>query len=243
MTLKPLIAATLMVVMAGAASAQSSMHYIDKPVKTLALITPEDVDASRLLPPPPADGSAQAMDELVELHRIAASVSPERMAQARWDDEHESPELLKPTLGRAFDLTVLPHTAALLALVQNDASVSASRAKTLFKRKRPWAVDPTIKTCDPGDKPLTSYPSGHATLGYALALTMAVVLPGRAQDLMARAADYGYSREVCGSHFASDTQASQALATAMVTALLSKPDFQAKLTAARLELARNGFGQ
>jgi acid phosphatase (class A) len=219
------------------------MRSVDKPVKTLALITLEDVDARRLLPPPPAEGSAQAKDELLELHRIAARVSPERMAQARWDDEHESPELLKPTLGQAFDLNILPQTAELLALVQNDASVSASRAKTLFKRKRPWAVDPTIKTCDPQDKPLTSYPSGHATLGYALALTMAVVLPGRAQDLMARAADYGYSREVCGSHFASDTQASQALATAMVTALLSKPDFQAKLSAARLELAHTGIGR
>ena len=61
-------------------------------------------------------------------------------------------------------------------------------------------------------------------------------MPGKSQALLSRASDYAYSREICGSHFASDTQASQALATAMVTRLLTKPDFQAKLERARGEL-------
>ena len=134
-------------------------------------------------------------------------------------------------------MAALPATAALVSVVQTDASILASAAKKVFNRKRPWAVDAAIKTCDPNDKPLTSYPSGHATLGYALALTLAEAMPGRAQALLARASDYAYSREICGSHFASDTQASQVLATAMVIRLTASADFREKLDAARAELA------
>lgn len=236
-----LLAAVALVALAGAPAAHA--HTAAKPAKTLVLVSADDIDFRRLLPPPPVEGSARAGDELLEIHHIAATVSPERMAQARWDDEHESPDLLKPTLGDGFDMKVLPHTAELLELVKIDADIAASRAKHFYSRKRPWAVDATVKTCDPNDKPLNSYPSGHATLGYSLAMTMAVVLPDRAQDLMARAADYGYSREVCGSHFASDTQASEALATALVTILLTKPEFQARLIAARQELATQSIGK
>ncbi len=232
----PFALATALVVAVAPSFAQAPPSP-PKPKKVLILVSPEEVDPRRLVPPPPAEGSPRALAEIADLHRIAASVSPERYAQARWDDEHESPELLAPTLGPSFDLKVLPATADLLALVQNDADAAASTAKHMFPRKRPWAADPTIRTCDPDDKPLTSYPSGHATLGYSLALTMAAVMPERAQALLARATDYAYSREVCGSHFASDGQASEALATALVATLLTKAEFQAKMAAARKELS------
>ncbi len=212
-----------------------------KPKKVLQLLEPPEVDAERLLPPPPAEDSERGKAELEALRRIALSVTPSRMEQARWDDEHEDPSMLAPVLGADFDMTRLAATRALLAIVQADASYSATAAKKVFQRKRPWAVDGSIKTCDPNDKPLTSYPSGHATLGYSLSLTMAAVLPGKAQALLARADDYAYSRQVCGSHFASDTQASQALATAMVTALMARPEFQGKLAAARAELMAKGW--
>ncbi|MDB5456770.1 MAG: hypothetical protein JWP92_2355 [Caulobacter sp.] len=207
-----------------------------KPAKVLQYLAPADIDASRLLPPPPIDGSDANRAELTELHRIIATVSPERKAQAKWDDDHEDPSMYEATIGAGFDLTQLPATAQVLAIVENDASIAASAAKKTFQRKRPWAVDATVATCDPGDKPLTSYPSGHATLGYSLGMTLAVLIPEKSQAFMTRAADYAFSRVVCGSHYASDTQASQALAAAFVTALLKSPDFQAKLSASHAEL-------
>jgi acid phosphatase (class A) len=240
MTRSLLLAAAAVAALAAPAVAQSTMDH-PKPKKVLVLLAPADIDPNRLVPPPPAEGSPRALADIAELHRVIAAASPERLAQAKWDDDHESPELLAPTLGPAFDLKALPATAELLSLVQMDADVAASAAKKMFPRKRPWAADPTIRTCDPGDKPLTSYPSGHATLGYSLALTMAAAMPDKAQALLARATDYAYSRQVCGSHFASDGQASQGLATAVVTALLSKPEFQAKLAAAHAELAAKGL--
>lgn len=210
------------------------------PAKVLRYLTVDDIDPARLLPPPPAEGSAATKAELAELHRVIAASSPERMAQARWDDDHEDASAFFATAGAGFDLKALPATAEVLQAVETDASMAASRAKALFARKRPWVTDPTIKTCDPDDKPLTSYPSGHASYGYSLAMTYAVLMPDKAQAFMSRAADYAFSREVCGAHYPSDTQASQALSAAVVTALLKNPEFQAKLDAARAELKAAG---
>ncbi|WP_297510386.1 phosphatase PAP2 family protein [uncultured Caulobacter sp.] len=214
-----------------------------KPPKVLQLLVPADVDPARLLPPPAADGSAAAKADLADVHRAMAEASAERRAQAKWDDDHEDPSMFEPTLGARFDLAKLPATREVLAIVQNDASVAASGAKKLFQRKRPWVVDSTIKTCDPDDKPLSSYPSGHATLGYSLAMTLAALIPEKAQVLMTRGQDYAYSRVVCGSHYATDTRASQALAASFVSTLLKDPTFQVKLAAAHAELKGAGLAQ
>jgi acid phosphatase (class A) len=104
-------------------------------------------------------------------------------------------------------------------------------------------VDPTIKTCDPDDKPLTSYPSGHSMMGYSVGMTFAILIPEKAQAFMNRASDYAMSREVCGAHYPSDTAASHALSVAVVTALAKNPQFQAKLDAAHAELKAAKFAQ
>lgn len=208
-----------------------------KPPKVLVLLAPGEIAPQVVMAPPPAADSADTRAEIADLHRIAATVSPARLTQARWDDEHEDPSLFAPTLGPAWDLAKLPATRALLALVQQDADTLASASKKLFPSPRPWAVDSTLRTCDPGDKPLTSYPSGHATLGYALAETLAHVMPNRAEALLTRADDYAFSREVCAAHFSRDTAASHALASALVAALMAKPEFRKLLEPARAELA------
>jgi acid phosphatase (class A) len=220
----------------GPGLAQTAPAPAPKPTKVLKYLAPVDIDARRLLPPPPVDGSEINRAELAEMHRITDTASAERRTQAKWDDDHEDPSMFAATVGAGFDLDKLPATAEVLAIVQNDASIAASAAKKTFERRRPWAIDATIKTCDPDDKPLTSYPSGHSTLGYSLGMTLAVLIPEKSQAFLARAHDYAYSRVVCGSHYASDTQASQALAAAFVTALLKNPEFEVKLRAAHAEL-------
>ena len=207
-----------------------------KPAKVLRYLDRSDIDPARIIPAPPADGSDANKAELAELHRLIAARTAERLTQAQWDDDHEDWTMYAPVLGWKFDMASLPATAEVMAAVTDDASLAATAGKDKFKRKRPWAADSTIPTCDPDDKPLTSYPSGHATLGYSLGMTLAVLIPERAGDLMARADDYAFSREICGSHYPSDTRASEVLAAAFVTAMLKSPEFQAKLQAARAEL-------
>ena len=239
---RSLLAATVAaLLMAQPGYAQAPAAPAAKPAKALQYLTPGDIDPARLLPAPAADGAPDAKAQLAEIHRIIAAASPDRKAQAKWDDDHEDASAYYATIGGGFDLKTLPATAEVMHIVETDASIAASKAKALFARKRPWVIDPTIKTCDPDDKPLTSYPSGHASMGYSVGMTFAVLIPEKAQAFMNRASDYATSRVICGSHYPSDTEASQALSAAVVTALLKNPDFHAKLDAARAELKTAHF--
>lgn len=225
-------AAALCLVLAGAAHAAEPTY-----------LTPFDLDAVRIVPAPPADGSVRQTEELAQVHHLIATRSPERLAQAVWDDNHENASIYQVTLGPAFDLAKLPATAALLHIVDTERK-RAEGAKDIFLRKRPWAFDPTVIPCDNGQltkKAASSYPSGHALTGYTLGLTLASLIPDKAADIEARASDYAYSREICGAHYRSDTEASHILAVALVTALLAKPEIEPKFEAARTELRAAGL--
>jgi len=230
----PLLASLILSAAAASAIAAGSAHA----PKSLAVLTESQVDPTRLLPAPPVDGSARQKDDLAEVQRIYRTRTPERYAQAQWDNDHEDLTLFNATLGPDFDLAKLPATARLLAIVDNDQVIAAGRAKVFFKRNRPWGLDPSIRPCDykPGANPLTSYPSGHATLGYSIGYVLAVLMPDKARVILARADDYAYSREVCGDHFASDTEGSHVLGVAVAVQILDSPKIAPMVDAAKAEL-------
>lgn len=190
------------------------------PTKMLKVLTTAETDPGRLLPPPPADGSATQQRELAEVERLVKTRTVARFAQAVWDNEHEDITAFASTLGPSFDLNSLPATANLLKTVLNDQSIVAGAAKEYFHRRSPaasaeiesykdWNGDKNVKK--PAERPLRSYPSGHATMGYSVGVVLAALMPEKAQAILARAADYAFSREVCGDHYHSDVEASHAL--------------------------------
>jgi acid phosphatase (class A) len=215
-----------------------------KPMKTLKILTQDQVDPARILPAPSADGSDAQIADLTEVQRLYRTRSPERLAQAQWDDTHEDSLIFQSTLGPKFDLTKLPRTAELLALVENEQSVSANIAKRHFLRNRPWAIDPSLKACDykPNAAPRTSYPSGHATLGYSVGYVLANLLPSKSEAILARAHDYAYSRVICGAHYPSDIEASHVLGTVVAMKLMANPHVAAMIEAAKAELNAAGVG-
>ena len=210
--------------------------------RQLEILSPQDIEPTRLLPAPPVAGSATEKAELAELHDIQQHRSGGQMDQARWDDAHEDWRLFIAVLGPNFDMDHLPATAKVMAEVMNDQEIAATRAKAYFKRPRPWKLDPTIQGCDykPSANPLTSYPSGHTIVGFSLGVVLADLMPNRASDILQRAQEYGYNRLVCGLHFRSDTIASQTLGTAVGVEILHSPKMQADLDAARAELKAAG---
>jgi len=213
------------------------------PRRTLQVLTAEQVDPGRLVPPPAKDGSDLQRLDLAVVEQVYGGRSPQRRAQAEWDNKHESVELFFATLGPQFDLKKLPATAKLITEVDNEQSVVANIAKSYFKRNRPWAIDPTIVACDykPGAAPLTSYPSGHATLSYSMGYVLAQLMPEKGQAILARAQEYAFSRVVCGAHYPSDIEASHILATEMVMMMLENPAFHAQFLSAKAELKAAGL--
>jgi acid phosphatase (class A) len=221
-----------------AAAKPPSEHH-----RVLQILTADQIDPARLLPPPDADGSELQKADLARVQEVYRNRSPERRAQAEWDDTHESIELFNTVLGPQFDLAKLPLTARLMGEVDNDQSVATNIVKRYFLRKRPWAIDPSLVACDykPNAAPLTSYPSGHATLSYSTGFILAALMPNKAQAILARAKDYAWSRVVCGAHYESDIEASHVLGTEFAMMMLENPAFHAQFETARQELRAAGL--
>ncbi|MGE0597375.1 MAG: phosphatase PAP2 family protein [Hyphomonadaceae bacterium] len=186
----------------------------------------------------PAAGSARdAADRL----SMRPNVTEARLTQARADQEASPWRALAPVMGDQFTETRLPQTARMFASLRAALGPSVNTAKEAANRRRPFLSDPSVARCDPPTESVaqdSSYPSGHAAIGWAWGLVMAELLPARADALLQRGRDFGDSRVVCGYHFPSDIEASRLIAAAVVARLHGEANFRAELEAARRELAR-----
>ena len=191
---------------------------------------------AQLLPPPPPDGSPAAKAEMDELHAIQKHRTADEFARALADDKNEDITAFTEVMGPGFDLKALPKTAALFADVKAEEKTAAKLAKTFFKRNRPWIVDPSLKSCAQDDPPQSSYPSGHATMGYSMAVVLAALAPEKAQAIMARASEYAENRLVCGMHYRRDIVAGEVLGTTVAAEMMTTPGFKDEFEAARQEL-------
>jgi acid phosphatase (class A) len=204
--------------------------------QTPILLTPEQYAPLNFIAAPPAPGSAQARAELAEIKRVQAAASPARMTAAAWDDRHEDLSVFLEAMGAQGK--ALPATGELIHVLIKNESRAASAAKKAFKRDRPWVVDASIKTCTPHAEGIgsTSYPSGHASVGYAMAGVLTSLMPAKAKAINARADVFAESRIVCGYHFRSDITAGKTLGTLVATNLLRSPGFKPYYEAAKAEL-------
>jgi acid phosphatase (class A) len=199
-------------------------------------VTPAQVHAFEILPPPPADSSEATKAELAELHKIETARTDAEVKAAIWDDENEHIFIFKDVLGENFAEEKLPLTAAFGKRVRNDEGINDGPAKEGFHRVRPYNLDKTLKPVCKTKAKDDSYPSGHTTSGYLLALTLIDMVPEKRDALLARAENYAHNRLVCGVHYASDLPASRLVAYSIHAAMAQNPLYQAEMTAARTEL-------
>jgi acid phosphatase (class A) len=206
-------------------------------------LSPSEYDPRILLPAPPADGTPAAKAELAELDRIAATRTAAEFAAAKSDDETENATIFESTIGHGFTLAKFPATAKLMADVRNDEKAAATAAKNFFLRNRPWIVEPSLKGCSREDPPQSSYPSGHSTMGYSMAVVLSALMPEKAQAIMTRADGYAENRLVCSMHYRRDIVAGQALGTAVGVTLLHNAQFRVEFDAAEQELKAANLAQ
>jgi len=110
------------------------------------------------------------------------------------------------------------------------------RAKDHYVRPRPFMVTKD-KPCSSDESKPNSYPSGHASIGWAWALALAELDPDRANAILKRGLDFGMSRLYCGVHYASDVEAGRIIGAATVSRLQANPVFNAQMALARREIA------
>jgi hypothetical protein len=128
-----------------------------------------------------------------------------------------------------------PELHKLLEHVASNTWFFIMHEKHRFKRARPTQLEENLTTVIAVPEH-ASYPSGHATQGYATGLVLAKLDPAHAEEYLKLGNEIGVRREIAGVHYHSDTLAGQGMATAIVNALFDTPTIQALIPDARAEL-------
>jgi acid phosphatase (class A) len=194
-------------------------------------------DSLALLPPPPSEGSAAfALDEDVSRRSLALRETP-RGVLATLDANLKFPEAAG-TFSCALNAPITerdtPHLYKLLQRSLVDAGQSTNSAKTHYLRPRPYLIN-KVPPCAPSGS-IGSYPSGHASAGWAWALIVGEIAPERVDAILARGRAFGQSRLICNVHWQSDVTEGRFMGASTVARLEANRDFRADVEAAKAEV-------
>ncbi|PYA25922.1 acid phosphatase [Serratia marcescens] len=196
--------------------------------------TAQQVDLTHILPPPPANDSAQTQRELREVLDMQQKRTPEMASQAKADAE-ENVWVYGNVMGPKFNAKALPAVSAFFDRIVATEAAVVDPAKDFWKRPRPHMLDsriePIVKRSSSG-----SWPSGHTTLGTLMGITLANMVPEKRAAIMTRAWQYGDNRVVAGVHHPSPIEMGRLARSGISQQLSQQQDFQQQYRQARDEL-------
>lgn len=220
----PFAAALLILVAGTAVRAEDAQPFV----------TSKDIDLTMILPPPPANESAETQAELAEVLTLQVTRTPEMEKRAIADAE-ENVWRFANVMGPKFNKEMLPKFSAFFDRVVATEGAVVDPAKDVWKRPRPHQlsdlVKPVVKLSNSG-----SWPSGHATVGTMMGIILSDMVPEKRAEIMARAAEYAHNRVVGGIHYPSDIEMGKISGSVIAAVLLDRPDFKAEFEVARSEL-------
>ncbi|MCB8875205.1 acid phosphatase [Acidisoma silvae] len=207
----------------------------DKDKTTAAYyIQPSQVNLDQLLAPPPLLGSAQESTDLATVMQAQSDRTAEQAVNAEADHER-SVFRFADVLGPQFAPANLPFATGFFTRVFADEKAIVTQTKAHFDRPRPFMVDSNLSPMvEPRKTP--SYPSGHTTWAYVMAIILANMVPEKAGPLFDRAAAYGYNRVVAGAHFPTDIEAGRISGTVIDSVFFHNQTFLADFYQARAEV-------
>lgn len=207
-------------------------------------LSPEELPNSlKLVPPPPAEGTAAfAFDQEISRESFSSRDT------VRWQQAVGDANLIFPEAAEAFSDVIgipiteqdTPYLYMLLRRTLTDAGLSTYAAKNHYTRVRPFMLNDE-PICTPEDREGLmkdgSYPSGHTAIGWAWALILCEFFPEKTDAILARGRAFGESRVICNVHWRSDVNEGRFMGAATVARLHADAAFRADLEAALNEVA------
>jgi len=195
----------------------------------------KEINLLNLLPPPPANDSAQMKAELGEILTVQVTRTPEMAARAVADAEENVWRFSDVIDNPKFTKENLPKFSAFFDRIVETEGAVVDPAKDVWKRPRPHLYSDLVKPIVPLSKS-GSYPSGHTTLGTLMGIVLSNMVPEKRPVIMARAWEYGHNRVVGGIHYASDIEAGRIAGTVIAETIMTHDDYKSEYEGAKAEL-------
>lgn len=195
----------------------------------------------RILNQPVDTASYRYLGDLMRYWKAKTLRDTPRGEQAVSDVDKTLPYLSRifgEALGVPLSAETTPAVCQLLALVKQHSAEAVVALKLTNFRKRPFVQlgEPTsVPSQETGARGTSSFASGHACLGWSIALVLTEMAPDRQNEVLRCGFDYGESRLITGYHWATDIEAARLLACAVVARLHSDPAFLTLMQQARTE--------
>lgn len=204
------------------------------------------LDAIRLLPPPPAPGSSEEAFDRTTAAAARAGIGGPAWKAAILETRIPNADFMQSlscAVGVQVSAEKTPAVQKLMTTLMADFVVPMDQAKKNYSRARPFAVDggpacDSLVAAGQGDKLGYSYPSGHAGIGWLLALALSDAAPARSDAIRAWGSGVGQHRIDCRVHWASDVAAGRMLGLAVYERASRAAAYQADVKAAAAEISK-----
>jgi acid phosphatase (class A) len=207
-------------------------------------ITKDDIDIAVLLPSPPVETSPAGQLDLQTVKYLQENMTPARAKAIRDDLPQDVYTIAGPVLGPNFTKENFPLSGQFIAKVVNDAGFGVGPVKQKYMKPRPFKYSADLaKAFDDIAKSTggTTYPSGHSTTAFEVALILGTMLPSKRDALYERAYSYSIHRVTSGAAYPSDAEGGHLAATLAVHAMMQKADFRADYETVKAELVKGGI--
>jgi acid phosphatase (class A) len=207
-------------------------------------ITQADIDIASLLPSPPTETSPAGQLDLQIVRDLQKNMSPERAKAVRGDLPQDVYNIAGPVLGPTFTKEKFPLTGEFIAKVVKDAGFGVGPVKQRYMKARPFKYSAELATAFEDIAKSTggaTYPSGHSTTAFEVALILGTMLPSKRDALYERAYTYSIHRVTSGAAYMSDAEGGHITATLAVYEMMKKPEFRADYEAVKAELNKGGI--
>ncbi|ENN86297.1 putative acid phosphatase [Rhizobium freirei PRF 81] len=195
----------------------------------------KEINLLDLLPPPPANDSAQTKAELGEILTIQVTRTPEMAARAVADSQENVWRFSDVIDNPKFTKENLPKFSAFFDRVVETEGAVVDPAKDVWKRPRPHLYSDLVKPIVSLSKS-GSYPSGHTTVGTLMGVVLSNMVPEKRAAIMTRAWEYGHNRIVGGIHYASDIEAGRIVGMVIAETITTHDDYKTEYEGAKAEL-------